>query len=93
MDARVIVIVIMQKFGEKSIYIGWFMAILLWAGTQATSRSPVPLGLNVYLNFCLKNLITLSTNWTGWSGLVIDDNVNKVLEIDGQVKFVSGIDK
>ena len=27
MDARVIVITIMQKFGEKSVYFGWFMAI------------------------------------------------------------------
>ena len=28
MDARVIVIAVMQKFGEKSVDIGWFIAIL-----------------------------------------------------------------
>ena len=50
MDARAIVIAVMQKFGEKSVYIGWFMAILegrhiVPPRTQATSISPVPLGL------------------------------------------------
>ena len=28
MGGRVIIIAVMQKFGEKSVYIGWFMAIL-----------------------------------------------------------------
>ena len=51
MDARVIVITIMQKFGEKSVYFGWFMAISKGGlnqpppRTQATFRSPAPLGL------------------------------------------------
>ena len=44
----------MQKFGEKSVYIGCFMAILGGGHivhivppprTQATSRRPAPLGL------------------------------------------------
>ena len=51
MDARVIVITIMQKFGEKSVYFGWFMAIAKGGlnqphHTQATFSSPTPLGLS-----------------------------------------------
>ena len=54
MDARVIVIAVMQKFGEKSIDIGWFIAILegghiLPPRTQATSRCPAPLGLKDFV--------------------------------------------
>ena len=54
MDTRVIVIAVMQKFGEKSVDIGWFIAILEGGHivpnprTQATSRSPAPLGLTTY---------------------------------------------
>ena len=86
MDARVINIAVMQKFGEKSVYIGWFMAILegghiVPPHTQATSRSPAPLGLSlsyiIELNFAFDFIILqVIISKTAWEQVWFGDNLS-----------------